>query len=80
MGLLFAFFLIGLPLAAGVAELMMMTGQIKKDVWSSRIGGYTPRLAAAPVGQPMAAAEPVVAPAMPVPATEPAPSPDAPLV
>ena len=31
MGLLFAFFLIGLPLLAGVGDYLMTTGQLKND-------------------------------------------------
>ncbi len=43
MGLLFAFFLIGLPLVAGVVDYMMTTGQYKNADLKSKIGGYTPQ-------------------------------------
>ena len=47
MGLLFAFFLIGLPLVAGVVDYMMTTGQYKNADLKSKIGGYTPQISKA---------------------------------
>ena len=47
MGLLFAFFLIGLPLVAGVVDYMMTTGQYKNADIKSKIGGYTPQVSGA---------------------------------
>ena len=44
MGLLFAFFLIGLPLVAGVVDYMMTTGQYKNADLKSKMGGYTPQI------------------------------------
>ena len=52
MGLLFAFFLIGLPLVAGVADYMMTTGQYKNADLKSKIGGYTPQLSSRSSAKP----------------------------
>ena len=62
MGLLFAFFLIGLPLLAGVGDYLMTTGQLKNDDMADKIGGYTPRWSARATPAPVMP-EPVPAPA-----------------
>ena len=69
MGLLFAFFLIGLPLVAGVVDYMMTTGQYKNADLKSKIGGYTPQISSA--SSPRASSTPGVPPA-PIAAAAPA--------
>jgi hypothetical protein len=74
MGLLFAFFLIGLPLVAGVVDYMMTTGQYKNADIKSKVGGYTPQTSKARAGTSPAAATLQPAPAAPTATSEPPPA------
>ena len=70
MGLLFAFFLIGLPLLAGVGDYLMTTGQLKNDDLAGKVGGYTPKWSArtetpAPVPEPVRPAAPTLVASVP---------------